>query len=96
MRLSPEETGVTRGKDLLLLGRRCSVPKHQQRHAPKHFPQCRDCRELWTRRFVAASAPHRGEAFAGAREIIDEIKARAPIWKAEEGDWVEGSPPPTP
>jgi molybdopterin synthase catalytic subunit len=44
---------------------------------------------------VAASAPHRGEAFAGAREIIDEIKARAPIWKAEEGDWVEGSPPPT-
>jgi MoaE-MoaD fusion protein len=45
---------------------------------------------------VAASAPHRGEAFAGAREIIDEIKARAPIWKAEEGDWVAGSPPPTP
>ena len=45
---------------------------------------------------VAVSAPHRGEAFAGAREIIDEIKARAPIWKAEEGDWVEGAPPPTP
>ena len=45
---------------------------------------------------VAVSAGHRGEAFAGAREIIDEIKARAPIWKAEEGDWVEGAPPPTP
>jgi MoaE-MoaD fusion protein len=45
---------------------------------------------------VAASAPHRGEAFAGAREIIDEIKARAPIWKAEEGEWVEGAPPPSP
>jgi MoaE-MoaD fusion protein len=45
---------------------------------------------------VAASAAHRGEAFAGAREIIDEIKARAPIWKAEEGEWVEGAPPPTP
>jgi molybdopterin converting factor subunit 1 len=43
---------------------------------------------------VAASAPHRGEAFAGAREIIDAIKARAPIWKAEEGEWVEGAPPP--
>jgi molybdopterin synthase catalytic subunit len=39
---------------------------------------------------VAASAPHRGEAFAGAREIIDQIKATAPIWKAEEGSWVEG------
>jgi MoaE-MoaD fusion protein len=45
---------------------------------------------------VAASAAHRGEAFAGAREIIDQIKARAPIWKAEEGEWVEGAPPPTP
>jgi molybdopterin synthase catalytic subunit len=42
---------------------------------------------------VAASAPHRGEAFAGAREIIDEIKARAPIWKREEGEWVEGTVP---
>jgi MoaE-MoaD fusion protein len=42
---------------------------------------------------VAASAPHRGEAFAGAREIIDAIKARAPIWKAEEGEWVAGEPP---
>jgi molybdopterin synthase catalytic subunit len=42
---------------------------------------------------VAASAPHRAEAFAGAREIIDEIKAQAPIWKQEEGDWVPGSTP---
>ncbi|MCW2783357.1 MAG: molybdopterin converting factor, subunit 1 [Marmoricola sp.] len=42
---------------------------------------------------VAASAPHRGEAFAGAREMIDEIKARAPIWKKEEGTWVEGTVP---
>jgi MoaE-MoaD fusion protein len=45
---------------------------------------------------VAASAPHRGEAFAGAREIIDAIKATAPIWKAEEGAWVSGTRPPTP
>jgi molybdopterin converting factor subunit 1 len=43
---------------------------------------------------VAASAPHRGEAFAGAREIIDRIKAEAPIWKREEGEWVEGKTPP--
>jgi molybdopterin converting factor subunit 1 len=42
---------------------------------------------------VAASAPHRAEAFAGAREIIDEIKARAPIWKQEEGEWVAGATP---
>ena len=42
---------------------------------------------------VAASAPHREEAFAGAREIIDEIKARAPIWKKEEGEWVRGATP---
>ncbi len=42
---------------------------------------------------VAASAPHRAQAFAGAREIIDEIKAQAPIWKKEEGAWVDGVTP---
>jgi len=46
---------------------------------------------------VSCSAPHRGEAFAGAREIIDRVKAEAPIWKREvegdEGRWVEGTPP---
>jgi molybdopterin synthase catalytic subunit len=42
---------------------------------------------------VAASAPHRAEAFAGAREIIDQIKAQAPIWKQEEGEWVQGATP---
>jgi molybdopterin converting factor subunit 1 len=35
---------------------------------------------------VAASAPHRGEAFAGARALIDRVKAEAPIWKVEVGD----------
>jgi MoaE-MoaD fusion protein len=42
---------------------------------------------------IAASAPHREEAFAGAREIIDEVKHRAPIWKKEEGDWIRGATP---
>jgi molybdopterin converting factor subunit 1 len=42
---------------------------------------------------VVASAPHREAAFAGAREMIDEIKARVPIWKKEEGEWVLGSTP---
>jgi molybdopterin converting factor subunit 1 len=42
---------------------------------------------------VAASAPHRAQAFAGAREIIDQIKAQAPIWKKEEGEWVKGVTP---
>jgi molybdopterin synthase catalytic subunit len=32
---------------------------------------------------VAASAAHRGEAFAGARAVIDRVKAEAPIWKVE-------------
>jgi molybdopterin converting factor subunit 1 len=43
---------------------------------------------------VAAAAAHREEAFAGAREIIDAIKAQAPIWKRElkgsEARWVSG------
>ena len=42
---------------------------------------------------IAASAPHRAEAFAGAREILDRVKAQAPIWKKEDGLWVEGSTP---
>jgi len=42
---------------------------------------------------VAVSAPHRHAAFAGAREIIDEIKSQAPIWKKEEGEWVHGTKP---
>jgi MoaE-MoaD fusion protein len=42
---------------------------------------------------IAVSAPHRDAAFAGAREIIDEIKARVPIWKKEEGEWVPGVTP---
>ena len=52
---------------------------------------------------VAVSAGHRGEAFAGAREAIDRIKAEAPIWKreveatadGERGRWVEGTTPPS-
>jgi molybdopterin synthase catalytic subunit len=47
---------------------------------------------------VAASAPHRQEAFEGARFLLDQVKANAPIWKREhpaEGDpqWVEGNLP---
>jgi molybdopterin synthase catalytic subunit len=33
----------------------------------------------------AASAPHRAEAFAACRALIDEIKHRVPIWKREHG-----------
>ncbi len=39
---------------------------------------------------IAVSAPHRAEAFAGAREIIDTLKLNAPIWKREAGEWVSG------
>ncbi len=42
---------------------------------------------------IAVSAPHREAAFAGAREIIDELKTRVPIWKKEEGEWVPGVTP---
>ena len=45
---------------------------------------------------VAVSAPHRDEAFAGAREIIDRLKSEAPIWKQEEGEWVQGVTPSKP
>jgi molybdopterin synthase catalytic subunit len=32
---------------------------------------------------VAVSAPHRSEAFAGARALLDAVKGQAPIWKRE-------------
>jgi molybdopterin synthase catalytic subunit len=44
---------------------------------------------------VAASAPHRPEAFEAARFCIDTLKATVPIWKQErwEGgeDWGLGA-----
>ncbi len=35
---------------------------------------------------IAASAPHRAEAFDACRAAIDRLKERAPIWKKEIGD----------
>jgi molybdopterin synthase catalytic subunit len=45
---------------------------------------------------VAAAAAHRGEAFAAARRLIDDLKETVPIWKRQvfadgEQEWV-GSP----
>jgi len=41
---------------------------------------------------VAVSSPHRGDAFEAGRYLIDEVKARAPIWKKEHwpggAEWV--------
>ena len=44
---------------------------------------------------VAASGPHRDEAFVACRYLIDQIKARAPIWKRDlaadgSGRWQDG------
>jgi molybdopterin synthase catalytic subunit len=45
---------------------------------------------------VAASCPHRGEAFDAARALIDELKATVPIWKhqlfADGGEEWVGTP----
>ncbi len=38
--------------------------------------------------WVGVSAPHRDEAFAACRYIIDEVKHRVPIWKKEQ--YVDG------
>lgn len=44
---------------------------------------------------VAVSTAHRGDAFEAARYLIDELKARAPLWKKEHwpggAEWVEGA-----
>ncbi len=46
---------------------------------------------------TAASAPHRADAYAASRFVIEEVKRRAPIWKKERlasgtTRWVEGKP----
>lgn len=33
---------------------------------------------------VAVSAAHRGEAFTAAAALVDEVKARLPVWKRQE------------
>ncbi len=38
---------------------------------------------------VAVSCPHRGQAFDAGRYLIDELKARVPIWKKE--NWSDGT-----
>jgi molybdopterin synthase catalytic subunit len=45
---------------------------------------------------VAASAPHRDAAFAGARALIDRIKEQAPVWKKEAGAWKHTAVPQVP
>jgi molybdopterin synthase catalytic subunit len=42
---------------------------------------------------VAASAPHRGDAFAAAQDLIDTLKSTVPIWKHQrftdgQAEWV--------
>lgn len=32
---------------------------------------------------IAAAAPHRAEAFAACRYVIEEVKRRLPVWKKE-------------
>ncbi len=48
---------------------------------------------------VAVSSPHRAEAYAASRYVMEEIKRRLPVWKKEfyvDGapEWVRGTPPP--
>ena len=44
---------------------------------------------------IAAASPHRADAFAACRYVIERIKQIAPIWKHEffeGGDvWIEGA-----
>jgi len=44
---------------------------------------------------VVVSSAHRADAFEAARFLIDELKARAPIWKQEHwaggSEWIEGA-----
>jgi molybdopterin synthase catalytic subunit len=47
---------------------------------------------------VAVASPHRAEAFAACRFLIDTLKSKVPIWKkeyyADGSAWLEESKPP--
>lgn len=64
----------------------CAAAEHRTGAVPRGEPSV----------VVAVAAAHRGPAFAAAREAIDRIKAKAPIWKreveGERGKWVQGTP----
>jgi molybdopterin synthase catalytic subunit len=50
---------------------------------------------------VVAAAPHRAEAFAACRHVIEEMKRRLPIWKKERhadgtASWVDPQGRPVP
>lgn len=47
---------------------------------------------------IAASSPHRAQAFDASRYVIEEIKKRLPVWKKEHytdgrEEWVAGTTP---
>ena len=47
---------------------------------------------------IAVAAPHRGDAYAASRYIIEELKKRVPIWKREgyldgASEWLMGTMP---
>jgi molybdopterin synthase catalytic subunit len=47
---------------------------------------------------IQVAAPHRGDAYAASRYIIEELKKRVPIWKREgylegESEWLSGTTP---
>jgi molybdopterin synthase catalytic subunit len=47
---------------------------------------------------IAASSPHRAQAFEASRYVIEEIKKRLPVWKKEHyvdgrHEWVAGTTP---
>jgi MoaE-MoaD fusion protein len=70
-------------------GLRAAAVEHRVGRVPRGEPSV----------IVAVSAAHRDEAFAGAREAIDRLKAEAPIWKREHaagaaGRWATGTEPP--
>ena len=83
--MAEERIGTILHEVIARLGLEAAAAEHRVGTVPRGEPSV----------VVAASAVHREEAFAGAREIIDRIKAEAPIWKKEvEGGaerWVEGA-----
>ena len=76
---------------------RCAELERVVKGVEQDFPECRLAAHHRTGPLaigdlavvVAAAAPHRGEAFAAARRLIDDLKSQVPIWKHQ--SFIDGS-----
>lgn len=93
-RLEYEAHEAMAEKVLAAIGKECSERWPEAQVAVHHRVGCLSVGDLAVA--IAACAPHRPEAFAACRHVIERLKQDCPIWKREVGpdgaEWVGMGP----